>query len=188
MQVSDITDQIRGHLLDSETMVEEPSDYFGDRMLSITTRGVPVRAYIIDGLYALAASDVIEAWRPGDQHADQTIDAVLDYARRGGKPAPPPNPNEVFAAGFAFLRPLLQEGESLSAVINHNNDPELLISGASGTTGVWQSGEYWCFTSMLDLGYIRTENAEEGRRSLLRAALDEARNGVDYDSLPHGNR
>lgn len=87
MQVSDITDQIRPHLLDGETMTEEPSDYFGDKMLTIATRGVPVRAYIIDDKYALAASDSIEVWHPRDQWAARTIGAVLDYARRGGKPA-----------------------------------------------------------------------------------------------------
>lgn len=188
MQVSDIADQIRAHLLDGETMTEEPSDYYGDRMLTITTTAAVAHVYVIDDLYGIAAVDALEVWRPGESIAGRTIDIVLDYARRNGQPAPPPNPNEVFAAGIAFLRPLLQEGESLSAVINRNSDPELLISGAAGTTGVWQSGEYWCFTSMLDLGYIRAENAEEGRQSLLRAALDEARNGIDYDSLPHGNR
>lgn len=87
MQVSDIADQIRPHLLAGELMTEEPSDYFGDRMLTITTRGVPVRAYIIDDMYALATSDDIEAWHPEDQWAARTIDAVLDYARRGGKTA-----------------------------------------------------------------------------------------------------
>ena len=87
MQISDITDQIRIHLLDGETMTEEPSDYFGDRMLTIATRGVPVRAYIVGDMYALAASDIIEAWRPGDRHASQTINIVLDYARHGGKTA-----------------------------------------------------------------------------------------------------
>lgn len=87
MQVSDIADEIRPHLLDGELMTEEPSDYFGDRMLTITTQGVPARAYIIDDMYALATSDVIEAWHSGDRWAAQTIDAVLDYARRGGKTA-----------------------------------------------------------------------------------------------------
>ncbi|WP_308503465.1 hypothetical protein [uncultured Actinomyces sp.] len=53
MQVSDIADQIRPHLRDGELMTEEPSDYFGDRMLSVTTQGIPAHAYIIDGLYAL---------------------------------------------------------------------------------------------------------------------------------------
>lgn len=97
MQVSDIADQIQAHLLDNETITEEPSDYFGDRMLSITTEGVPVRAYIIDNMYALATSDVIEVWHPGDKRADKTIAAILDYARRGGKPAPSSSPDDTRA-------------------------------------------------------------------------------------------
>lgn len=97
MQVSDIADQIRPHLLDGELMTEEPSDYFGDRMLTIATQGVPVRAYIIDDKYALATSDDIEAWRPDDQHAAQTINAVLDYARRGGKAASSFDPDDTRA-------------------------------------------------------------------------------------------
>lgn len=95
MQVSDIADQIHSHLLDNETTNEEPSDYFGDQMLTITTRGVPARAYIIDDMYAIAASDVIEVWHPGDQRADRTISGVLDYARRGGKNSSPPHPDKT---------------------------------------------------------------------------------------------
>lgn len=97
MQVSDIADQLRAHLLDSETMTEEPSDYFGDRMLTIATRGVLVRAYIVGDMYALATSDIIEAWRPGDRRASQTIDIVLDYARRGGKLASSFGPDDTRA-------------------------------------------------------------------------------------------
>lgn len=97
MQISDIADHIRPHLLDGELMTEEPSDYFGDRMLTITTQGVPAHAYIIDDMYALAASDGIEVWPPDDQHAVQTINAVLDYARRGGKPASSFGPDDTRA-------------------------------------------------------------------------------------------
>lgn len=95
MQVSDIADQIHSHLLDNETMSEEPSDYFGDQMLTITTRGVPARAYVIEDMYAIAASDIIEVWHPGDQRADRTISAVLDYARHGGQNASPLHPDET---------------------------------------------------------------------------------------------
>lgn len=97
MQISDVADQIRPHLLDGELLAEEPSDYFGDRMLAITTQGVPVRAYIIDDMCALATSDGIEAWHPDDQHAVRTINTVLDYARRGGKPASSPGPDDTRA-------------------------------------------------------------------------------------------
>lgn len=106
MQVSDIADQIRPHLLDGELMTEEPSDYFGDRMLTITTQGVPAHAYIIDNMYALAASDGIEVWYPEDQRAAQTIDAVLDYARRGGKPASPFPPDDTRAPRNPDATPL----------------------------------------------------------------------------------
>lgn len=106
MQVSDIADQIRHHLLDGELLAEEPSDYFGDRMLTITTQGVPAHAYIIDNMYALATSDAIEAWHPEDQRADQTIDAVLDYARRGGKPTSSLPPDDTRAPRDPDTTPL----------------------------------------------------------------------------------
>lgn len=106
MQVSDIADQIRPYLLDGELMTEEPSDYFGDRMLTIATQGVPARAYIIDNMYALAASDAIEVWYPEDQRAAQTIDAVLDYARRGGKPASSFPPDDTRAPRNPDTTPL----------------------------------------------------------------------------------
>ena len=97
MQISDIADQVRPHLLDGELLTEEPSDYFGDRMLAITTQGVPVRAYIIGDMYALATPDGIEAWHPDDQHGVRTINAVLDYARRGGKLASSFDPDDTRA-------------------------------------------------------------------------------------------
>lgn len=106
MQLSDIADEIRPHLLDGEIMTEEPSDYFGDRMLTITTRGVPVRAYIIDDMHALAIPDDIEVWRPGDQWAARTIDAVLNCARRGGKTASSFPPDDTRAPRNPDTTPL----------------------------------------------------------------------------------
>lgn len=188
MQVSDIANQISSHLLDGETLTEEPSDYFGDRMLTVTTQAASAHAYIIDGMYALAALDGIEAWRPGDKTADTAIAAVLDYARRNGKPAPPPDPNEVFADALTYLRPLLQEGETITTDVRGGREPELRISGPAATTGIWQSGKHWCFASILDLGYTRTANTKEDKERLLLSALNEARTPTNFDAFPHGNR
>lgn len=181
MQLSDIEPLLRSHLIDGETMVEEPSDYYDDRMYAITTSGAAAHAYTLSSsdLYGIGTLDVFEVWRPGEKIAGAAIDAVLDYARRNGQPAPPPDPNEVFADAITYLRPLLQEGEALTTTLRRDKDPALLISGAEGTTSVWQSGDYWCFTSMTERNYIQTAAAEDDRRRLLLAALDEARNPID---------
>ena len=190
MQLSDIEPLLRSHLIDGEAMAEEPSDYYDDRMYTITTSGEVAHAYTLSSsdLYGIGTLDVFEVWRPGEKIAGAAIDAVLDYARRNGHPAPPPDPNEVFADAITYLRPLLQEGEALTATLRRDKDPSLLISGAEGTTAVWQSGDYWCFTSMAEPSYIRTAATEEERHSLLLAALDEARNPIDPTSYYPANR
>ena len=189
MQLSDIGPLLRSRLIDGETMIEEPSDYYDDRMYTIATSGAPAHAYTLSDsdLYGIAALDVLEVWRPGEGLAGAAIDAVLGYARRNGQPVPPPDPNEVFADAITYLRPLLQEGEALTATLRRDKDPELLISGAEGTSSIWQSGDYWCFTSAAERNYIRTADAEEERRTLLLAALDEARNPIDPTPRRHGN-
>lgn len=181
MQLSDIEPLLRSRLTDGETMFEEPSDYYDDRMYTIVTSGAVAHAYTLSksDLYGIGTLDVLEVWRPGEQVAGRAIDAILDYARRNGQPAPPPDPNEVFADAITFLRPLLQEGEALTAALRRDKDPALQISGAAGTSSVWQSGDYWCFTSAAEQNYIRTAETKEERRALLLAALDEARNPID---------
>ena len=91
MQVSDIADLIRGHLAPGETLVEEDSDSYGDRMLTISTSAAVAHAYTLgDEMYALATLDALEAWRPDNagERADGAIDAILGYARRNGAPPP----------------------------------------------------------------------------------------------------
>ena len=189
MQLSDIDPLLRAHLIDGETMFEEPSDYYDDRMYTITTSGAVAHAYTLSAsnLYGIGTLDALEVWRPGESVAGAAVDAILDYARRNGQPAPPPDPNEVFADAIAYLRPLLQEGEALTATLRRDKDPELQISGTEGTTSVWQSGDYWCFTSAAERNYIRTADTKEERRTLLLAALDEARAPIDFTPYYHGN-
>lgn len=177
MHLSDIEPLLRSRLIDGETMVEEPSDYYGDRMYTIATSGAVAHAYALldSNLYGIAALDAFEVWRPGENVASAAIDAVLDYARRDGRPAPPPDPNDVFADAIAYLRPLLREGEALTAALRRGDEPELQISAAGGAASVWQSGDYWCFISASERNFIRTADAEEDKRALLLAALDEAR-------------
>lgn len=96
MQLSDIEPLLRSRLADGEGMTEQPTNYFDDRMYAITTAGAPAYAYTIStgNLYGIAALDVLETWRPGEDIAGRTIDAVLDYARRNGQPALSPDPEE----------------------------------------------------------------------------------------------
>lgn len=91
MKLSDIEDLVRSHLVEGETMTEQPSNYFDDRMYSITTAGAPAYVYTItaENLYGMGAGDALAVWRPGRDSAGQVIDAVLDHARRNGQPLPP---------------------------------------------------------------------------------------------------
>lgn len=90
MQLSDIEPLLRSHLIDGETMLEEPSDYYDDRMYTIKTAGAQANAYTLSAsnLYGIAALDVLEIWQPGEDAADNAIDAVLNYARHNGQPIP----------------------------------------------------------------------------------------------------
>lgn len=91
MRLLDVEPLLLSHLIEGETMNEQPSDYFGDRMYAVATAGAPAYVYAIaaGNLYGIAALDALETWRPGEDRAGRTIDAVLDYARRNGRPASP---------------------------------------------------------------------------------------------------
>ena len=91
MKLSDIEDLVRSHLIEGETLTEQPSNYFGDSMYSIATAGAPAYVYTIteENAYGIAALDALEVWAPGEGTADRTIDAVLGHARRNGQPLPP---------------------------------------------------------------------------------------------------
>ena len=189
MQISDIEDQLRSHLIEGEAMTEGPSDYFDDRMYTITTAALPAHAYTIkeSGLYAIGAQGALEVWRPDDGTADSAISAVLGHARRGGAPLPPPNAEEVFADAIAYLRPLMREGEALSTGTDRNGDLTLTVSGAAGSGSVRWSAGLFSYTSPLEPWYNDMADNEEDAERLLRRALDEARNTVDFDSFPHSN-
>lgn len=189
MQLSDIDSLLHSHLIEGETISEQPSNYFGDRMYAITTTGAPAYAYTIatEDLYAIATLDVLETWRPGEDIAGRTIDAVLDYARRNGQPLPPPDPEDVFADAIAYLRPLLQEGETLSTDRDHNGEPTLSISTQIGGGSVrWVSGAL-CYSSPREPGYNRFADNKEDGEELLRLVLHEARTPFDFDQFPYGN-
>lgn len=190
MQLSDIEDLLRSHLIDGETMSEEPSDDFDDRMYTITTAALPAHAYTIraEGLYGIGAVGALEVWEPNDGTADRAIDAVLGHARRNGAPLPPPDPEDVFADAFAYLRPLLQEGESLSTGTDRNGDLVLIISGAAGSSSVRWSAGLFRYTNHLEPGYNDMADSKEEIERILRRALDEARTPDDYDPFPYGNR
>lgn len=94
MKLSDIEDLVRSRLIEGETMTEQPANYFGDRMYSITTGGAPAYVYTItaENLYGIGALDALAVWRPGVDSAGRVIDAVLGHARRNGRPLPPSDP------------------------------------------------------------------------------------------------
>lgn len=86
MDLSEIEPALRSRLIGGETITEEVSDYYGDRMYTITTSGATAHVYALpdSGLYGIAALDVFEVWRPGETAAPLAINAILDYARRNG--------------------------------------------------------------------------------------------------------
>ena len=94
MQLSDIEPLLRSRLVEGETITEQPANYFDNRMYAITTAGAPAYVYTItvSNLYGIAAVDTLETWRPGEDIASRTIDAVLNYARRNGQPETTPDP------------------------------------------------------------------------------------------------
>lgn len=193
MQLSDIEDLLRSHLIEGEAMVEEPTNHrvVGDRMYVITTAGLPVWAYVMEasGVYALETEGALEVWRPGLDDADRTIEAVLGHARRNGAPEPPPDPEAVFADAIAYLRPLLREGESTSTGRGERSgDPVLLISTPTNSAAIsWEYGSL-VYASQYERGYPWYTADKGDNEKLLRSALDEARTAFDRESYGGGNR
>lgn len=192
MQLSDIEDLLRRHLLEGETMVEEPANgrVFGDRMYTIATAGLPVWVYVIEqeGLYAIEAEGALEVWggRVGDP--DRTVEAVLGHARRNGAPEPPPDPETVFADAITHLRPLLQEGESLSTGRDDRSGvPVMTISTAVNHAAISCSNGLFDYVSPRDRAYHHYADEESGIEELLDFALSEARTTFDPDQYYFGN-
>lgn len=193
MQLADIEPLLRSHLIEGETMVEEPTNgrVFGDRMYVITTAGLPVWVYIIEAesLYAIEAKDALEVWGPGVGDPDRTVGAVLGHARRNGAPPPPPDPEVVFADALAYLRPLLQEGESLSTGReDRSGDPALVISTAVSHSSISWSNGLFDYSSPYDPAYHHYADEGSGIEELLNLALTEARATFDPEQYYFGNR
>nr|DAM86321.1 MAG TPA: hypothetical protein [Caudoviricetes sp.] len=193
MRLSDIEALLRSHLIEGETMVEEPTKHraFGDTMYIIATAGLAVWVYAIEaeGLYALETEGALEVWHPGADNADRTIKAVLEHARRNGAPEPPPDPEAVFADAVAHLRPLLREGESLSTGNeDRGGDPVLVIStGVSHSAISWRNG-LLDYVSPYDPAYHHYADKTSGIEELLDLALVEARTAFDPEHYYFGNR
>lgn len=193
MQLSDIEELLRSHLIEGESMVEEPTNHrvFGDRMYTITTAGLPVWVYVIEaeGVYAIEAEGALEVWGPGVGDPDRTVAAVLGHARRNGAPEPPPDPEVVFADAIAYLRPLLQEGESLSTGRGDRaGGPVLVISTAVNHSAISWSNGLFDYTSPYDRAYHHYADKESGIEELLKLALTEARATFDPEQYYFGNR
>lgn len=192
MQLSDIEALLRSHLIEGETMAEEPANgrVFGDRVYAITTAGLPVLAYVIDseGLYAIEAEGALEVWGPKVGDPDRTVEAVLGHARRNGAPEPPPDPEAVFADAIAYLRPLLQEGESLSTGRDdRSGDPVLVISTAVNHAAISWSNGLLRYTSPNEPWYNHYADEESGLEELLNFALAEARTAHAPESHYYGS-
>ena len=193
MQLSDIEGLLRSHLIEGETMVEEPTNgrAFGDRMYIIATAGLVVWAYVIEAesLCALETEGALEVWGPGVGDPDRTVEAGLGHARRNGAPPPPPDPEVVFADAITYLRPLLQEGESLSTGReDRSEDPVLVISTAVNHSAIsWRNG-LLDYTSPYDRAYHHYADKESGIEELLKLALTEARTTFDPEQYYFGNR
>lgn len=190
MKLSDIEDLVRSHLVEGETMTEQASNYFGDRMYSIITAGAPAYVYAItaENLYGIAALDALEVWRPGEDIADRTINVVLDHARRNGQPPPPPDPEEIFADVINYLRPLLQEGESLSTGRERNGEVTLTISTQIGGGTIYWVNGLFRYTSPLEPGYNNFADNKDDSEGLARRVLLEARTPIDWGQLHPANR
>lgn len=192
MRLADIEPLLRSHLIEGETMVEEPTNRraFGDHMYVITTAGLPVWAYVIEaeGLYAIETESALEVWGPGVGDPDRTVEAVLGHARRNGAPPPPPDPEVVFADAITYLRPLLREGESLSTGReDRNEDPVLVISTTVSHSAIsWRNGLF-DYVSPSDPAYHHYADKESGTEELLNFALAEARTAFDPERHYFGN-
>lgn len=190
MRLSDIEGLVRSHLIEGETLTEQPSNYFDDRMYSIITAGAPAYVYTItaENLYGIGTLDALEVWRPDEDIAGRAIDAVLGYARRNGQPAPPPDPEEIFADLIAYLRPLLQEGESLSTGGGRNGEATLTIATQVGGGTIYWINGLFRYSSPLEPGYNNFADNKAGSEDLARRALIEARTPIDWDRLRSSNR
>ena len=193
MQLSDIEGLLRSHLIEGETMVEEPTNHrvVGDRMYIITTAGLSVWAYVMEasGVYALETEGALEVWRPGLDDADRTIEAVLGHARRNGAPEPPPDPEVVFADAIAYLRSLLREGESLSTGrSDRGGDPVLTILTPANSASVSWSNGLFDYTNHNEPWYHHYADKERGIENLLRLMLDDARTADDPEPGRPGPR
>lgn len=192
MQLADIEPLLRSHLIEGETMVEEPTNgkVFGDSMYTITTAGLPVWVYIIEAesLYAIEAKDALEVWGPKVGDPDRTVEAVLGHARRNGAPEPPPDPEVVFADAAGYLRPLLQEGESLSmGREDRGGDPVLVITTAVSHSAIsWRNG-LLDYVSPYDPAYHHYADKESDTEELLAFALAEARTAFDPEQYRFDN-
>lgn len=192
MRLSDIEGLLRSHLIEGETMAEEPTNgrAFGDRMYIIATAGLAVWVYLIEAesLYAIETESALEVWGPGVGDPDRTVEAVLGNARRNGAPPPPPDPEVVFADAIAHLRPLLQEGESLSTGRDgRSGDPVLTISTTVSHSAISCHNSLLDYTSPYDPAYHHYADEESGIEDLLNLALAEARTTFDPEQHYFGN-
>lgn len=190
MELSDIEDLVRSHLIEGETLTEQPSNYFGTRMYSIITAGAPAYVYTItaENLYGIGALDALEVWAPGEDSAGRAIDAVLGHARRNGQPAPPPDPEEIFSDMISYLRPFLQEGESLSTGRGRNGEVALTISTQIGGGTIFWINGLFRYSSPLEPGYNNFADNKEDSEDLASRVLREARTPIDWDQLHPANR
>lgn len=193
MLLSDIEGLLRSHLIEGEAMVEEPTNgrVFGDRMYTITTAGLPVQVYAIEAenLYAIETEGALEVWGDGVGDPDRTVEAVLGHARRNGAPPPPPDPEVVFADAITYLRPLLQEGESMSTGRDdRSGEPVLAISTAINSAAIsWRNG-LLDYVGPYDRAYHHYADRETGIEELLNLALNDARTATDPEQYYFGNR
>ena len=98
-------------------------------------------------------------------------------------------PEAVFADAIAYLRPLLQEGESLSTGMNERyGEPVLLISSPPGSAAISWAYDSLVYASQYERGYPWFTDNKEDNEELLRSALDEARNAFTPDHYYFGDR
>lgn len=190
MKLADVEDLVRSHLIEGETLTEQPSNYYDDRMYSIVTAGAPAYVYTItaENLYGIGTLDALEVWRPGEDIAGQAIDAVLGHARRNGQPETPPTPEEIFADLITYLRPLLQEGESLSTGRGRNGEAALTIDTQIGRGTIYWLDGLFRYSSPLEPGYNNFADSKDSSEDLARRVLLEARTPIDWDRFHASNR
>ncbi len=82
----------------------------------------------------------------------------------------------------------LQEGETLSTSTGRNREPFLHIAGPAGGSSIWDGGGRFCRTDPSERGHILGASGKDDKEAMLRAALAEARNPIDYDTYYLGSR